>query len=267
MSTHDRQSHLTVALTRGQSRITSWRSVNPLRLLNPRHDGLCHVMVSSYGGGLVQGDDVSLDVRCEQSAALLLSGQSHGRAYRCTQEDATVSWQTTGTVAEGATVISQMPPLVLHSATRAAQRQSWQVHPEGRLLLIETVHAGRLGSGEAFAFDRFESHVEIQRGATQVVWDPQALPADTPRAFRFPVLQTIYAIGWPDSLQETLATEIKRVGGNPPSGRVAEMPEVLAASFDLPAGGFIGRLVANSAKPAEEIAEALAQASKELVPA
>ena len=180
MSTHDRQSHLTVAFTRGQSRITSWRSVNPLRLLNPRHDGLCHVMVSSYGGGLVQGDDVSLDVRCEQSAALLLSGQSHGRAYRCTQEDATVSWQTTGTVAEGATVISQMPPLVLHSATRAAQRQSWQVHPEGRLLLIETVHAGRLGSGEAFAFDRFESHVEIQRGATQVVWDPQALPADTP---------------------------------------------------------------------------------------
>ena len=64
-----------IEVTRNGSRsvLTACRSVAPLKLLNPAAQGdYCAVVLSSYGGGMVEGDATTLCVRCGEGAALYL---------------------------------------------------------------------------------------------------------------------------------------------------------------------------------------------------
>ena len=67
----------------GRSVVTRAFATSPLRLLTPRNHGhAAWVYTSSYGGGLVDGDRIRLDVDVGPGAAAFLSTQASTKVYR-----------------------------------------------------------------------------------------------------------------------------------------------------------------------------------------
>ena len=190
-----------VAWVEGKSRLVASHSVAPLRLLHPRlSDRAACVMLSNFGGGMVQGDRIGLSLDCGPGARLLVRTQANSRVYR-NDRDWPTSQATEGRVSAGAKVIVLPDPLVPHAGSRFEQRQRWQVDPGGSLLLGEWFQCGRSDSGECFAYDRYRSEIEIRQGADLLLWEPfVSEPAsDEPRAIgRFGdanLVLTLYAVG------------------------------------------------------------------------
>lgn len=262
LAAESRQSHVTVEHVRGASRITSWRSISPVRLLNPKqHDAFCDVIVSSYGGGMVQGDHCQLALEAGPQTRLFISGQAHGRAYRCTRPEDDVVWEATGTIADGATVISDMPPFVLHGAARARLQQTWQLANTARLLLIESVHCGRLAQGEAYDFEQFSSEVTLIQDGRPIVRDPQTLEANGLSMFDFPVLATVYAVGMDEALLSSALSVAEAQELRPIVHRQPEEPAGFCAGFATD-WGFMIRLLARTPAPVEQVLSSLAHQAR-----
>ena len=70
----------------GPSVVTRAYATSPLRLLMPKnHGSAAWVYTSSYGGGLVDGDRIALDVDVGPGAAAFLSTQASTKVYRSPQ--------------------------------------------------------------------------------------------------------------------------------------------------------------------------------------
>ena len=88
-------SHLELNCIRNQTRVTRMVSRAPLRLLETgQHPNRVEVQMSSYGGGILQGDQVSLDIRCGTKTGLLLKSQANTHIYRNETEAETVQRMT-----------------------------------------------------------------------------------------------------------------------------------------------------------------------------
>ena len=85
-------------------------ATSPLRLLTPRnHGSAAWVYASSYGGGLVGGDDLRLTVRVGREASVFLSSQASTKVYR---SHARASLQLDADVAAGGQLIVWPDPVV-----------------------------------------------------------------------------------------------------------------------------------------------------------
>src|SRR6266404_4127302 len=74
---------LEVGLVSGQSTVTTAYSTSPLKLLTPRSRAASvWAYTSSFGGGLLAGDQTYLDVRIGAGARCFLSTQSATKVYR-----------------------------------------------------------------------------------------------------------------------------------------------------------------------------------------
>lgn len=155
-------SELVVTVVRGQSALTTCRSVQPLKILQPRVGGQsCYAMLSSYGGGLVSGDAIRLRVAVGEGARLFLGTQANTKVYKAVGEQETLQ-HTTGAVGDGALAVVFPDPLVPHAGSRYRQQQHWQLHPNAVLLLADWLHAGRTDSGERFAFTSLQTELRIE---------------------------------------------------------------------------------------------------------
>ncbi|RZK47081.1 MAG: urease accessory protein UreD, partial [Hymenobacter sp.] len=140
-------SALAVAQVRQQSRLVASRSVQPLKIINPKSPApACHVVLASYGGGLVAGDSIRLRVRCEEGSRLLLSTQANTRIFKSI-DGRQAEQLTEGHVAENALAVVLPDPLVPQAASRYYQAQHWQLAKNATLLLADWWHAGRTDLG------------------------------------------------------------------------------------------------------------------------
>ena len=78
-------SQIDVAQSEGRSRLVSCLSINPLKLISPRAESGAYVsaIMSSYGGGMLEGDCVRLRINCEAGAGLYLGTQALSKIYKC----------------------------------------------------------------------------------------------------------------------------------------------------------------------------------------
>ena len=199
--------HSLVAVERcgGVSRLTRCRSVAPLELLNPRAaEGYCPVILSSCGGGLVEGDAVDLEVRCGPRAALFLGTQALGKVYRCPAGSG-CRQELRGAVADGATAVVMPDPVVPFAGSIYRQRQHWSLQGDAVLLLVDGHTAGRVLRGERFAYREYRSDIDILVDGRAVLLErycsrPEELPPDTAGAFgRGTALLNACAVGRADS--------------------------------------------------------------------
>jgi urease accessory protein len=169
-------SALTVAQVRQQSRLVASRSVQPLKIINPAAPaGLaCHVVLASYGGGLVAGDSLRLRVRCEPESRLLLSTQANTRIFKSI-DGRQAEQLTEGHVAKDALAVVLPDPLVPQAASRYHQSQHWHLADTATLLLADWYHAGRTDLGEQFAFTTFATELRVSVGGRLAVLDRFAL--------------------------------------------------------------------------------------------
>jgi len=147
----DPWSTLDVSLSGIESRPTVCRSVAPLRMVNSRVSGpACHVRVSHYGGGMVDGDSVFLRVACRKGSKLMMSSVGNLQVYKSNLSGS--SQRIVGEVAEGALAVMAPDPVVLHAGSSYEHSQEWHVHSHAGLMVAELMTGGRIENGEQFAF-------------------------------------------------------------------------------------------------------------------
>ncbi|MBT9393457.1 urease accessory protein UreD [Hymenobacter sp. NST-14] len=161
MPEEDAWSEAEVTAVRGQSVLTRSRSVQPLKLLNPRAGGsICHVVLSSYGGGLLAGDVVRLRLHVQAGARTLLGTQANTRVYRADHETSAEQYLEAHLAAGSLTAVFP-DPLVLQTRARFRQYQHWHLQSGAVLLLADWLHSGRMDSGEQFKFSSYESEIRL----------------------------------------------------------------------------------------------------------
>ncbi|MFO0612087.1 MAG: urease accessory protein UreD [Polyangiaceae bacterium] len=180
---------------RGRSDVVRARGAGPLRLLTPRAAGRAAWLVtSSLGGGLVDGDEVALDVDIEADATSVITTQASTKAYRGrTGQELRVR------VEAGAAAIVVPDPLVPFADARVRQVTQIEVAASGSLVLADTVTAGRVAHGEWWSCERIDTTLSLSRAGVSRLHDRVVLDrADGvigDRMRRFAALSTLVVVG------------------------------------------------------------------------
>ena len=199
-------STLEVAAVRGQTRLVRSHNVQPLKLLQPAsHGDVCHVVLSSYGGGLVAGDVIGLRILAQAGTRLFISTQANTKVFRSI-DGAVAEQQTVGKLAENALAVVFPDPVVPQAGSRYRQAQHWHLAPSATLLLIDWFHSGRMDQGERFAFTSLEAELRVSVAGQLVLLDrlvfrPEEHIAAAPANFAgYQTFFSAYLIGPPDGL-------------------------------------------------------------------
>lgn len=197
---------------------------SPLRLLTPRNHGhAAWAYTSSFGGGLVDGDHVALDVEVGPGATALLASQGANRVYRsprgCRNE-------LTARVQEDALLAVVPDPTACFTGARYAQALDVRLAPGASLVLADTVTSGRGASGERWAFSHYTSSLRVRAGDHALVDERWLLdPAQGPlpeRLGRFNALATVLLVGPAlASAREALSARLSALPLTPRAGLIA----------------------------------------------
>jgi urease accessory protein len=202
-----------VAWVEGRSVVATARATSPLRLLAPRNHGEgAWIYTSSFGGGLVDGDDVRLDVEVDARATALVATQASTKVYR-----GSAHAQTTARVGDDALLALLPDPVVPFAGASYAQRTEIDLAPRGSLALVEAFTAGRSAHGERWRFSRYESRLVVRRAGRLLLLDPIRLAADdiqiAARMRRFDAIATIVLVG--PRLASAIADTLREIGAMP----------------------------------------------------
>ncbi len=163
-------SKITFDIHNNETILTEQLSQKPLKIVNPKSQkqtGVC--MLTSYGGGFVEGDYVALDVVCEENTTSIVSSQANTRVYesngiQCRQK-------LSMTLKKNAFHVFFNDPLVMHNGGNFVQENKINLKDNSTLLFIDWFSAGRTANGESFAFKAFESSTKIDIEKQNVLWD------------------------------------------------------------------------------------------------
>lgn len=222
--------------------VTRVFATSPLRLLNPGNNGrAAWVYSSSYGGGLVDGDRVALDISASRGAEAYLSTQASTKVYRsphgtCVDVNARVE--------EGATLLVLPDPVVCFTGARYRQAQHFHLSAQGSLVVADCLLSGRCASGERWEFLEYRSLLKITLDDRLLVHDALALRAEDgelmKRFDRFNALAVVAIVGrsFRESTNRLLAWSAAQT--------VAPRPEVLVTASNLSDEGCLLRIVGTS---------------------
>ena len=136
-------------------------AASPLRLLQPgNHGHAAWVYTSTFGGGLVGGDECRLKVNVGAGAKAVLLTQASTKVYR---SPFPAKQSLTAEVNGNGWLVSAPDPLACFKDSSFEQEQDFVLSPEASLVLVDWVSAGRRASGERWAARKYSSRIRIQR--------------------------------------------------------------------------------------------------------
>lgn len=217
-------------------------STSPLRLLTPRnHGNAAWVYASSYGGGLVGGDDLRLTVRVEPGASAFLSSQASTKVYR---SDSRAALYLDADVADGGQLIVWPDPVVCFAGSAFRQVQRVELADEAGLVLVDVMTSGRRASGERWEFSEYLTDLVVCRHGRVILRDALRLTAAegnlAARMGRFDVLATIVISG------SRWQAEAERIIANVASSPIQRTADLLVAAAAVRDGGCLLRLAGRS---------------------
>jgi len=182
-----------------KSMVSRALAMSPLRLLTPgNHGNAAWVYTSTFGGGLVDGDDISLRVRVAPRAAAFLSTQASTKVYRSPRGS---DVEMRATVERAGLFVTVPDPVVCFAASRYRQTQHVDVSEDAGLVLVDWVTSGRRASGERWQFEEYVSRTIVRHRGRLVLHDATALRASdsdlATRIGRFDVLALLVIVGEP----------------------------------------------------------------------
>lgn len=201
--------------------LRTMRGTSPLKLLAPRNHGHgAWVFVATFGGGLVAGDAIRLDVSVGAGACALLGTQASTKVYRCADE---TSRQDVAARVETAGALVIVPdPVVCYAGARYEQTARVDLAAGASLVLLDTLTAGRSARGERWDFQRCAARTVITRGGAPLVVDATVLdPAHgdlRARMGRFDAIATLLLVG-----PKTRALREAALATKPDLARAAEL--------------------------------------------
>lgn len=180
-----------------RSVVTRARAASPLRLLMPKNDGsAAWIYTSTFGGGLVGGDCIDLDVDVGPGAACLLSTQSSTKVYRSRSG---AESRLSARVAAGGFLAIVPDPVVCFRASRFRQLQRVDLAGDASLVFVDWVTSGRRAAGERWAFHEYTTCLQVRVDGGLVIHDAVTLRAAdidvSERMGRFDVLALVVMTG------------------------------------------------------------------------
>jgi len=225
-----------------KSVVSRARATSPLRLLTPaNHGDVAWVYTSTYGGGLVDGDAISLHVRVEQGAAAFLSTQASTKVYRSPRGSEA---EMRAEIERDGLLVAVPDPVVCFASSRYRQTQRVDLSEGAGLVLVDWVSSGRRTSGERWAFDEYVSRTVVRHRGRLVLHDAMVLRSSdgdlATRIGRFDVLALIVIAG--EALQEDAAAIVSSVNEPP----IVRRRDLIASAAPLGESGCVVRVAGRS---------------------
>lgn len=235
--TTDSRGHvkLTVEMVYGESTVTAAYASSPMKLITPVSRGKsAWAMTSSFGGGLVAGDQTRLDVAVGPGACCFVGTQSSTKVYR-NPARLPCSHATAATLGGGALLVFAPDPVQSFADSEYVQRQEFHLESDAGLVLLDWCSSGRAARGERWEFARFESRNDVFVDGERVVVDSMRLAAGSvrERMGRFNCLATLMLIG--PKLKSAAEALCKEIAARPVVKRAA----VLCSASAIQAGAML----------------------------
>ena len=145
----------------GESTVVSSFATSPMKLLAPRSRGQSvWAYTSSFGGGLVAGDQTSLKVRLHTGARCFLGTQASTKIYR-NPAALPSGHETRATLDSGSLLVFAPDPVQAFARSIYTQRQQFDLAADSNLVLLDWFTSGRAARGERWEFSRFASRNEV----------------------------------------------------------------------------------------------------------
>ncbi|MDO9019255.1 MAG: urease accessory protein UreD [Deltaproteobacteria bacterium] len=227
---------------RGRSVATRARAHSPLRLLLPDNRGeALWAYTTSYGGGLVDGDALSLDAHVAAGAALMLATQASTKVFRGVRGS---SQALSLRLDEGALAVVLPDPVVCFAGATYGQRTEVDLAPGASLVLVDGLHAGRVARGERWAFARYASRLDVRREGRLALSDRLLLDeshgAIAERLGAYDAFATLVLVG--ERVAPFAAALLERVGAAGPGAHADRIESATAVE-----GGTLLRVAAATA--------------------
>lgn len=209
----------------GESTVVSSFATNPMKLLTPRSRGKCvWAYTSSFGGGLVAGDQTQLEMKFGKDTRCFIGTQASTKIYR--NPALLPSGHTThATLAENGLLIFAPDPVQAFADSTYTQRQEFHLANGAGLILVDWFTSGRAARGERWAFNRFQSRNEVFINGERAFLDSLLLDqthdtlASSHRMGRFNCMGMLLLIGEP--LREAAASLLESISTKPVTRRAA----------------------------------------------
>lgn len=156
----------------GDTRLKDLYQSDPLRVLFPNNDAndIIQAALVNISGGLVGGDQISVDIKLGKNAKALIVGQSAEKVYRSLGSDAKIEIKIKGGAGSWIELLPQ--ETILFEGSRLRRHTHINIEGDGRSIAGEILVFGRRGHGE-----HFENG--LINDAWEVVRDGRLLWADT----------------------------------------------------------------------------------------
>lgn len=162
----------------GRTRLVQSRAAAPLKFLSPNHPGdATWLYATTFGGGLVAGDALDMDLSVGAGATAVLTTQASTKVYHH-QNGLGTSQHLTARVAPHATLIVVPDPIVCYENAIYHQHQKLQLQQGSSLVLLDWFTAGRVAYGERWVFTRYSSRNELFVDNRAVAHDALLLDAE-----------------------------------------------------------------------------------------
>jgi urease accessory protein len=219
-------------------------AASPLRLLHPKNSGsAAWVYAATYGGGLVGGDTIALDVSAGAGAAALLSTQASTKVYR---SDARARQQLRAHAAEGSLLVLLPDPVTPFAASHYTQEQHIDLAPGASLISVDWMTAGRVSSGERWQFTSYASRTWLRRDGRVVLHDATLLtPEDGDVSER---LGRFNCIAWAVAIGPAVSAAAMRLAGSLGDAPVPRRADLLLSASALEDDGVLLRIAGTSAQ-------------------
>lgn len=149
---------LDVENIQGKSTSTTLVCQNPHKWIPTKSTfGEFSVFSSSYGGGLVQGDHINIDINVKENARLCIRSQGNQHVYKNNQSSLNVVQNTTIELSKSSRLAILTDPVVLHQDANFSQSYSVKLDQTSEFLIIDSFTSGRNECGESFLFNDYRS--------------------------------------------------------------------------------------------------------------
>ncbi len=153
--------HLQCERVAGKTAVTSAFATSPLKLLTPRSRGeSVWAYLSSFGGGMVAGDETRLDLALGPITRCFVGTQASTKIYR-NPARRPCSHRVHAEVAKDSLLVLAPDPVQSFADSSFSQRQKILLHPTAGLVLLDWCCSGRVARGERWAFNSYASRIEI----------------------------------------------------------------------------------------------------------
>ncbi|HEY5793034.1 MAG TPA: urease accessory protein UreD, partial [Chthoniobacterales bacterium] len=171
----------------------------PMHLSKPHWDGNCLVVQAvNCTAGLFGGDRIDFSVHAGAGTRALVTSPSAQRAYPARTADSVAWIEQRFTVEPGAWLETFPEIFIPHRGARVRQNTRIDAQSGAELFYLESLAPGRVGAGEAFAYERLEWLTELFLGGKSLVRERYALEAggDSVELLRSHFPDAYYASGY-----------------------------------------------------------------------